>query len=67
MIGSRARIDDGVTIGDGAVVWGHITSDVAPEEVRRDGQTFDALTECCEEAASGSQGGWLPKQYGRAR
>lgn len=67
VIGSRARVDDRVTIGDGAVVWGHITSDVAPGEVRRDDQTFDGLTASREEAAFGSQGRWLRQQYGRAR
>lgn len=67
VIGSRTRVDDGVTIGDCSVVWGHVTSDVAPGEVRRDEQTFDGLTASREEAAFGSQGGWLRKQYGRAR
>src|SRR5699024_2601422 len=61
--GQRARIDDGVAIGDGAVVWGHITSDVAPGEVRRDDQVFDGLTASREELAFGSQGGWLRTRY----
>lgn len=67
VIGSGARIDDGVKIGDGAVVWGHITSDVAPGEVRRGDQTFDGLTASREELAFGSQGGWLRSMYGRVR
>src|SRR5699024_4264117 len=67
VIGQRARIDDGVAIGDGAVVWGHITSDVAPGEVRRDDQVFDGLTASREELAFGSQGGWLRTRYGRTQ
>ncbi|HLR93164.1 MAG TPA: hypothetical protein VK053_01440, partial [Jiangellaceae bacterium] len=66
VIGQRARVDDGVTIGNGAVVWGHITSDVAPGEVRRDDETFDGLTASLEELAFGSQGGWLRRRYGRS-
>ncbi|MEV0869354.1 DapH/DapD/GlmU-related protein [Brachybacterium paraconglomeratum] len=65
VIGAGARIDDGVRIGDDAVVWGHITSDVAPGEVRRGDQTFDGLTASREELAFGSQGGWLRKRFGR--
>ena len=66
VIGERARIDDGVKIGDGALVWGHITSDVAPGEVRRDDQTFDGRSATHDELAFGSQGGWLRKRFGRA-
>ena len=67
VIGAGAQIEDGVKIGDGAVVWGHITSDVAPGEVRRSDQTFDGLTASREELAFGSQGGWLRSMYGRVR
>ncbi|UQN30544.1 DapH/DapD/GlmU-related protein [Brachybacterium kimchii] len=66
VIGAGARIDDGVKIGDDALVWGHITSDVAPGEVRRDDQTFDGRTASREELAFGSQGGWLRGKFGTA-